>query len=293
MVTAADTTGTCSAKVGTAGSRIAASITACGEVPGCAAGLTALKAVPVRRGGTGRVPGGPGPPRRRCAPPAAVGGRADRGHILGDASRPRNGRRAPALARVMVGLGAVATVGANFAYGAAYGTVGAIISAWPAVAFLGSAEVLIKIICGPRGASDAVPETGPVRILAAETTARPDETAAGEMDLAARRALRQGAVAAALAAAEHSVALTPDPAQRGARLLRTAELARHRPRRHRPPADGAGAVAPAARRGPHPAGVATAVSRSPGGRCGPSRRLTRWGRPRGRGAGAPRAARCR
>jgi DNA-binding CsgD family transcriptional regulator len=60
---------------------------------------------------------------------------------------------------------------------------------------------------------------------AAAATARPDETAAGEMELAARRALRQGAIAAALAAAERAVALTPDPAQRGARLLRAAELA--------------------------------------------------------------------
>jgi hypothetical protein len=58
----------------------------------------------------------------------------------------RNGRRAPGLARVMLGLGVAATVAANVAYGAAFGPVGAVISAWPAVAFVGSAELLMLII---------------------------------------------------------------------------------------------------------------------------------------------------
>jgi hypothetical protein len=58
----------------------------------------------------------------------------------------RNGRRAPGLARVMLGLGVAATIAANVAYGAAFGPVGAVISAWPAVAFVGSAELLMLII---------------------------------------------------------------------------------------------------------------------------------------------------
>ena len=61
---------------------------------------------------------------------------------------------------------------------------------------------------------------------AAATVTRPDENVAGEMELAARRALRHGGVVAALAAAERAVALTADPALRGGRLLRAAELAR-------------------------------------------------------------------
>ena len=61
---------------------------------------------------------------------------------------------------------------------------------------------------------------------AAATVMRPDENVAGEMELAARRALRHGGVVAALAAAERAVALTADPALRGGRLLRAAELAR-------------------------------------------------------------------
>lgn len=88
----------------------------------------------------------------------------------------RKGRRAPALARVMIGLGVAATVGANVAYGAAYGTVGAMISAWPAVAFVGSAELLMAIIRGPRSAS-AVPEPDPLRIRAVDTFA--EQLAAG------------------------------------------------------------------------------------------------------------------
>ena len=37
----------------------------------------------------------------------------------------------------MLWLGIGATIGANIAYGAGYGLVGALISAWPAVAFIG------------------------------------------------------------------------------------------------------------------------------------------------------------
>ena len=53
----------------------------------------------------------------------------------------RNGRGAPALARLMLWLGIGATIGANIAYGAGYGLLGALISAWPAVAFIGSVEI--------------------------------------------------------------------------------------------------------------------------------------------------------
>jgi DNA-binding CsgD family transcriptional regulator/tetratricopeptide (TPR) repeat protein len=45
------------------------------------------------------------------------------------------------------------------------------------------------------------------------------------MELAAKRALRHGGVVAALAAAERAVTLTANPALRGGRLLRAAELA--------------------------------------------------------------------
>jgi hypothetical protein len=53
----------------------------------------------------------------------------------------RNDRDAPRLARLMLWLGIAATIGANIAYGAGYGLLGALISAWPAVAFIGTVEI--------------------------------------------------------------------------------------------------------------------------------------------------------
>lgn len=70
----------------------------------------------------------------------------------------RNGRDAPGLARLMLWLGIGATVGANIAYGAGYGLLGALISAWPAVAFIGSVEIAVQQVRrarGPEAAQDA------------------------------------------------------------------------------------------------------------------------------------------
>jgi Protein of unknown function (DUF2637) len=56
----------------------------------------------------------------------------------------RNDRDAPGLARLMLWLGIAATIGANIAFGARYGLLGALISAWPAVAFIGSVEIAMQ-----------------------------------------------------------------------------------------------------------------------------------------------------
>ena len=56
----------------------------------------------------------------------------------------RNDRDAPALARFMLWLGISATIGANIAYGARYGLLGALISAWPAVEFIGAVEIAMQ-----------------------------------------------------------------------------------------------------------------------------------------------------
>ena len=56
----------------------------------------------------------------------------------------RNGRDAPGLARLMLWLGIGATIGANIAFGAGYGLLGALISAWPAVAFTGAVEIAMQ-----------------------------------------------------------------------------------------------------------------------------------------------------
>lgn len=75
----------------------------------------------------------------------------------------RNGRDAPALARFMLWLGIGATISANIAYGAAYGLLGALISAWPAVAFVGAVEIAMQQVRrapAPRAATSepAAPE---------------------------------------------------------------------------------------------------------------------------------------
>jgi Protein of unknown function (DUF2637) len=96
----------------------------------------------------------------------------------------RNGRPAPVLARCMLALGVTATLAANVAYGAAYGAVGAVIWAWPAVAFVGAVEVDLLLVRSARstpapvavpaalGNGHAVPEGGAeaAELYAAELT---------------------------------------------------------------------------------------------------------------------------
>jgi len=52
----------------------------------------------------------------------------------------------PALARWLLGLGITAMLAANVAYGLGHGVVGAAVAAWPAVALVGSYELLMMII---------------------------------------------------------------------------------------------------------------------------------------------------
>jgi hypothetical protein len=63
----------------------------------------------------------------------------------------RNGRDAPGLALLMLWLGIAATIGANIAYGAGFGLLGAVISAWPAVAFIGAVEMVMQLVRRVRG----------------------------------------------------------------------------------------------------------------------------------------------
>ncbi len=72
----------------------------------------------------------------------------------------RNGRDAPRLARLMLWLGISATIGANIVFGAGYGLLGALISAWPAVAFIGAVEIAMQQVRRARAprAATSVPE---------------------------------------------------------------------------------------------------------------------------------------
>jgi hypothetical protein len=60
----------------------------------------------------------------------------------------RRGARVPALARWLLGLGIMATLAANIAYGLGQGAVGLAVGAGPAVALVGSYELLMVIIRG-------------------------------------------------------------------------------------------------------------------------------------------------
>src|SRR5246127_4340235 len=52
----------------------------------------------------------------------------------------------PGLARWLLGLGIAATLAANVAHGLGHGLIGAGVAAWPAVALVGSYELLMMII---------------------------------------------------------------------------------------------------------------------------------------------------
>jgi hypothetical protein len=91
----------------------------------------------------------------------------------------RNDHPAPRLARFALWLGIGATVSANLAYGLPYGLIGAVVSAWPGVAFVLSAEILLGSLRRSRGApeaapvsaTDGVPEAAVVSAPAARTRA--------------------------------------------------------------------------------------------------------------------------
>ena len=70
----------------------------------------------------------------------------------------RTGLAAPHLAQVMLGLAVVATLAANVANGARYGLAGALLSGWPAVAFIGSAEMALGMVRRARQAAPAAVE---------------------------------------------------------------------------------------------------------------------------------------
>jgi hypothetical protein len=61
----------------------------------------------------------------------------------------------PALTRWLLGLGIAATLAANVAHGLGHGMLGAAVAAWPAIALVGSYELLMMVIRGSRVPADA------------------------------------------------------------------------------------------------------------------------------------------
>ena len=80
------------------------------------------------------------------------------------------------------GLGIAATLAANVAHGLGHGLIGAAVAAWPAVALVGSYELLMMVIRGSQVPAGGAPET--------ERDADPLQEQAAELfadDLAADR----------------------------------------------------------------------------------------------------------
>jgi hypothetical protein len=91
----------------------------------------------------------------------------------------RCGVRVPSLSRWLLGLGIAATLAANVAHGFGHGLAGAMVAAWPAVALVGSYELLMMIIRSAQsiasaeapaftGAADAAPPIDPLYAKAVE-----------------------------------------------------------------------------------------------------------------------------
>jgi Protein of unknown function (DUF2637) len=83
-------------------------------------------------------------------------------------------RKAPvsALTRWLLGLGIAATLAANVAHGLGHGMTGAAVAAWPAVALVGSYELLMLFIRSSHVPTGGAPKTercvDPLQELAAE-----------------------------------------------------------------------------------------------------------------------------
>jgi hypothetical protein len=88
----------------------------------------------------------------------------------------RRATQVPALARWLLGLGIAATLAANVAHGLGHGLTGAAVAAWPALALVGSYELLMMVIRGSQVPAHCTPETrhdaDPLRKQAAELFAQ-------------------------------------------------------------------------------------------------------------------------
>ena len=84
----------------------------------------------------------------------------------------------PALARWLLGLGIAVTLAANVAHGLGHGPIGAAVAAWPAIALVGSYELLMMVIRSSQAEfddmSDSRPSAGwPIPFLTGHRADRP------------------------------------------------------------------------------------------------------------------------
>src|ERR1700734_598750 len=78
--------------------------------------------------------------------------------VMLDSARRKT--QVPALARWLLGLGIAATLAANVAHGLGHGLTGAAVAAWPAIALVGSYELLMVVIRSSQLSADGTPGTG-------------------------------------------------------------------------------------------------------------------------------------
>jgi hypothetical protein len=97
--------------------------------------------------------------------------------VILDASRRNEG--VPVLAKWSLGVGIVATIGANVAHGLSHGAIGALISAWPALALVGSYELLMLLTRNATSPQPADPfdqfRPGPSRDVCTEPAQTPEQ----------------------------------------------------------------------------------------------------------------------
>jgi len=108
----------------------------------------------------------------------------------------RSGLSTPWLARVMLGLGVTATLGANAAYGAPYGPTGILLSGWPGIAFVGSVEIALGMVRRARKrvrvpVPDRVPVTVPDTDKSAPDTDTPMDRFAADANAGKLPGVRQ------------------------------------------------------------------------------------------------------
>ena len=117
--------------------------------------------------------------------------RPDLREFDGDAGLSAPEDAGSALARWLLGLGIAATLAANVAHGLGHGLIGAAVAAWPAVALVGSYELLMMVIRGSQASVKDTSETETRRGPAAAAGSRVVRRASrgGPNSLVARSAL--------------------------------------------------------------------------------------------------------
>jgi hypothetical protein len=107
----------------------------------------------------------------------------------------RRTRPVPPLAGWSLGVGVVATVGANMAHGMGHGVIGLLVSAWPALALVGAYELLMTLIRAEHAASvEPAPEDVEIPAApAADAEARPEPESAPTLEQLVRARYEVGA----------------------------------------------------------------------------------------------------